>query len=71
VTMHAVDGQPFDPARHTAVGSLPAPSVDRTRRIARTERPYFADRGRPLTRPLVVVYTDPTSPAGLTSDTPS
>jgi hypothetical protein len=68
VTTHRADGQAFDPDRHTAVGSLPAPTADQVKRVARTERPYFADRGRQVTRPLVVVYTDVADVATATPD---
>lgn len=53
------DGQAFDAGRFTAVGSVPAPSPDLVRMVARTERPGYADRGRLVTNPMVVVYSDP------------
>lgn len=63
VERHSVDGELFDPSMHQAVGTEPAARQRDLRRIARTERASFRDRGVTLTRALVVVYVDATNDA--------
>ncbi|WP_416309432.1 nucleotide exchange factor GrpE [Saccharopolyspora sp. NFXS83] len=50
------DGQPFDPARHEAGGTVPTddPAMDGI--IAETEVLGFADRDQVLRAPIVTVY---------------
>ncbi len=55
--VHA-DGEWFDPARHEAVGTAPAPSPDRHDRVAETVRPGFRDGDRIVRPPQVVVYRE-------------
>ncbi|PVZ09954.1 nucleotide exchange factor GrpE [Actinomycetospora cinnamomea] len=50
------DGRPFDRARHDAVDREPTTDPARDRTVASTERPGYADRGRVLRRPEVVVH---------------
>lgn len=50
------DGHPFDRARHDAVDREPTTDPARDRTVASTERTGYADRGRVLRRPEVVVY---------------
>lgn len=50
------DGARFDPAQHEAGGTVPTedPALDGV--IAETETPGFADRGRVVRPPVVIVY---------------
>jgi GrpE protein len=50
------DGDRFDPAVHRAVGTEPAPDSAAAETVARTVRPGYADDGRVLVPPRVVVY---------------
>jgi hypothetical protein len=50
------DGHPFDRARHDAVDRESTTDPARDRTVASTERTGYADRGRVLRRPEVVVY---------------
>ncbi|HSK58109.1 MAG TPA: nucleotide exchange factor GrpE [Actinomycetospora sp.] len=50
------DGRPFDRHRHDAVDREPTTDPARDRTVASTERTGYADRGRVLRRPEVVVY---------------
>jgi GrpE len=50
------DGHPFDRGRHDAVDREPTTDPARDRTVASTERTGYADRGRVLRRPEVVVY---------------
>jgi len=50
------DGRPFDRLRHDAVDREPTTDPARDRTVASTERTGYADRGRVLRRPEVVVY---------------
>ena len=50
------DGHPFDRTRHDAVDREPTTDPARDRTVASTERTGYADRGRVLRRPEVVVY---------------
>jgi hypothetical protein len=56
VTVMRPDGEPFDPARHEAGGVQPTDDAALHDRIAETERAGFADRGRLIREPVVVVY---------------
>ncbi|WP_412543246.1 nucleotide exchange factor GrpE [Longispora sp. K20-0274] len=49
-------GERFDPTRHEAGGSLPAPDHDRIGRIAAVEQPGYTDRAAVLRPPVVTVY---------------
>jgi molecular chaperone GrpE len=50
------DGDLFDPARHEAGGTVPTPDVTMDGVVAETEVVGFADRGRLLRAPVVIVY---------------
>jgi GrpE len=50
------DGHPFDRTRYDAVDREPTTDPARDRTVASTERTGYADRGRVLRRPEVVVY---------------
>jgi hypothetical protein len=50
------DGHPFDRDRHDAVDREPTTDPARDRTVASTDRTGYADRGRVLRRPEVVVY---------------
>jgi molecular chaperone GrpE (heat shock protein) len=52
------DGEPFDAARHYAVGTEPVPPGGGENTIARTLRAGYADDENILVYPKVVVYTD-------------
>lgn len=56
VTAVEPDGEAFDRHHHDAVDVEPAPSADRDRIVASTERLGFVDRGAVVRRPEVVVY---------------
>ncbi|MEV6520675.1 nucleotide exchange factor GrpE [Longispora sp. NPDC051575] len=49
-------GERFDPARHEAGGSTPAPDQGRVGRIAAVELPGYTDHGVVLRPPVVTVY---------------
>jgi molecular chaperone GrpE len=50
------NGEPFDPARHEAGGTVPTDDPDLDGRIAETEVLGFTDRDRVLRAPIVTVY---------------
>lgn len=50
------DGRPFDRVLHDAVDREPTTDPARDRTVASTERTGYADRGRVLRRPEVVVH---------------
>ena len=50
------DGDLFDPARHEAGGTVPIQDVTMDGVVAETEVVGFADRGRLLRAPIVIVY---------------
>lgn len=50
------DGDLFDPARHEAGGTVPTQDVTMDGVVAETEVVGFADRGRLLRAPIVIVY---------------
>ncbi|GIG61593.1 hypothetical protein Lfu02_59650 [Longispora fulva] len=49
-------GERFDPARHEAGGSVPAPDPGRIGRIAAVEVPGYTDHAAVLRAPVVTVY---------------
>jgi hypothetical protein len=49
-------GEQFDPSRHEAAGTVPTDDPALAGTIAETELPGFADHGRLLRVPVVVVY---------------
>jgi molecular chaperone GrpE len=50
------DGQPFDPTRHEAAGTVPTDDPRLEGLVAETEVPGYADNGRTLRVPVVTVY---------------
>jgi hypothetical protein len=50
------DGDLFDPAHHEAGGTMPTQDVTMDGVVAETEVVGFADRGRLLRAPIVIVY---------------
>jgi molecular chaperone GrpE len=50
------NGQRFDPAAHEAGGTVPTPDAALDGLVAETEVVGFADRGRVLRAPVVIVY---------------
>jgi molecular chaperone GrpE len=56
VTAVRPDGEPFDPSRHEAGGTVPTDDPGLAGVVAETEVAGFADRGRPLRAPVVLVY---------------
>lgn len=50
------DGEPFDPARHEAGGTVPTEERGLDGVIAQTEVVGFTDHGRVLRAPVVTVY---------------
>ena len=56
VTVEAPDGEPFDAARHHAVGTEPAPDASRHLTIAETMRLGYTDRDAQVRPPEVIVY---------------
>jgi len=56
VTMLAPVGERFDPARHEAGGTTPAPDPALDGTVAVVEIPGYADRGTLLRAPVVTVY---------------
>lgn len=56
VTVEAPDGEPFDGARHHAVGAEPAPDASKHLTIAETMRLGYTDRDRQVRPPEVIVY---------------
>jgi hypothetical protein len=49
-------GERFDPARHEAGGTVPAPDAALIGTVAAVEAPGYTDRGVPLRPPVVTVY---------------
>jgi hypothetical protein len=49
-------GEPFDSSRHRAVGTVPTSDAAFHNLVAGTERPGFADHGRRLRWPDVLVF---------------
>ncbi|MEV4311594.1 nucleotide exchange factor GrpE [Actinocrispum sp. NPDC049592] len=56
VTALRPDGDVFDPAHHEAGGTVPTQDVTMDGVVAETEVVGFADRGRLLRAPIVIVY---------------
>lgn len=56
VTAVRPDGQPFDPTRHEAAGTVPTDDATLVGLIAETEVVGFSDHGRLLRAPVVTVY---------------
>jgi hypothetical protein len=56
ITVLQPDGELFDPGRHEAGGTQPTGDAALHDRIAETERAGFADGGRLIREPVVVVY---------------
>ena len=56
VTVEAPDGEPFDAARHHAVGTEPTPDASRHLTIAETMRLGYTDRDTQVRPPEVIVY---------------
>lgn len=50
------DGDVFDPAHHEAGGTVPTEDAAKDGLVAETEVVGFADRGRLLRAPIVIVY---------------
>jgi molecular chaperone GrpE len=50
------DGEKFDPAHHEAGGTVPTDDTAQDGLVAETEVVGFADRGRLLRAPIVIVY---------------
>lgn len=57
VTALRPDGERFDPSRHEAGGTVPTGDLSLDGVVAETEVVGFADRGRTLRAPIVIVYT--------------
>jgi hypothetical protein len=56
-------GEPFDPARHHAVGRTPTADARRHNRISDVQREGYTDRGHPLRYPDVLVFQADTQSA--------
>ena len=50
------DGEKFDPAHHEAGGTIPTDNATQDGLVAETEVVGFADRGRLLRAPIVIVF---------------